>query len=187
MKAAEYAHGKDACSLLTAAAAAAGPLASSGVPEAMQLADPQSVAQPAASILEQDHTDTSMVAVDSPVPNSRVKALRMAAATAAAERRTAAAQAVAAASADGSTDYSNVDAFQAGTMYQAILDKHNSYRAKHQAAALTWSSTLASQAASYGARCNFAHDPYANAGENLFAISDSRNPAGALSQAIDLW
>jgi uncharacterized protein YkwD len=112
----------------------------------------------------------------------------MAAAMAATERLAAASRPFAAtASSDGPSDGSGVDAFQAGTTYQPMVDKHNSYRARHQAAALTWSSTLASQAASYAAQCNFAHDPYANAGENLFAISDSSNPAGALMQAIDLW
>jgi uncharacterized protein YkwD len=115
----------------------------------------------------------------------------MAAATAAAERRNAVVAVTAAepGATDGAdnTDVTVPDAFQAGPTYQAILDKHNSYRARHQAVALTWSSTLASQAASYAARCNFAHDPYANAGENLFAVSDSSNPAGALVQAIDLW
>ncbi|KAF6264251.1 CAP domain-containing protein [Scenedesmus sp. NREL 46B-D3] len=121
----------------------------------------------------------------------------MAAALAAAERRNAAgrpsaseAPAAAAASDEapvGSPDGLAVDAFQAGTTYQPILDRHNTYRARHQAGALTWSSTLASQAAAYAARCNFAHDRNANAGENLFATSDSNNSPGALTQAIDLW
>jgi hypothetical protein len=186
--------------LLFVAGLLSGPLASSGTlagAEMPVLTDNQMAVQPAAFILGQDQSDATMVAVNTPVPTTRVKALRMAAATAAAERRAAAAHmsAVAAATAaaadatDGSaaTNDTVPDAFQAGPTYQAILDKHNSYRARHQAVALTWSSTLASQAASYAANCNFAHDPYANAGENLFAISDSSNPAGALVQAIDLW
>ena len=75
----------------------------------------------------------------------------------------------------------------APSAYQPITDRHNTYRARHQAAALTWSDTLGNAATSYASRCNFAHDPYANAGENLFATSDTTNVAGALIQAIDAW
>lgn len=71
--------------------------------------------------------------------------------------------------------------------YQAIFDKHNSYRAMHQAGPLTWDDNLASRAASYAGQCYFAHDPNANAGENLFAISDTNSASNALVMAIDNW
>jgi len=68
---------------------------------------------------------------------------------------------------------------------QAYLDAHNTLRAKHHADALTWSSTLASAAATWAKRCVFEHSggkvgPY---GENLAAGSgDFGIPA-----AIKLW
>jgi hypothetical protein len=71
--------------------------------------------------------------------------------------------------------------------YQGVLDRHNSYRARHQAAALAWSDALAGQAASYARRCVFAHDGGAFSGENLYASSDVSNTAYSLVNAIDMW
>jgi len=56
---------------------------------------------------------------------------------------------------------------------QAYLDAHNTLRAKHHAAPLTWSSTLASAAETWAKRCVFEHSggklgPY---GENLVSFS----------------
>lgn len=73
------------------------------------------------------------------------------------------------------------------SMYQGILDRHNFYRQRHQAGNLVWDDRLASQAEQYAARCVFAHDRNANAGENLYAVSTTNNAAGALINAIDAW
>lgn len=73
------------------------------------------------------------------------------------------------------------------SMYQSIFDRHNVYRQRHQAGKLVWDDRLASQAEQYAARCVFAHDRNANAGENLYAVSTTNNVAGALVNAIDAW
>eukprot|EP00775_Hariotina_reticulata_P005868 gene5868-6109_t len=74
----------------------------------------------------------------------------------------------------------------APSMYQGILDRHNVYRARHQAAALTWDEAMASSTAAYAARCTFAHSngPY---GENIYMTSQMGNAAGALLAAVDAW
>lgn len=84
-------------------------------------------------------------------------------------------------------DYSDTGSMAVNPIYQTILDKHNTYRSWHQVGSLAWNDVLASQAASYAAQCYFAHDPNANAGENLFATTDTGSQSSALSQAIDNW
>ena len=51
---------------------------------------------------------------------------------------------------------------------QAVLDEHNSYRAKHCVPALAWSAELAASAQVWAERCNFDHDHQSPHGENLF-------------------
>lgn len=114
-----------------------------------------------------------IVKVDTPRPRSAAAAIRMAAKLQAQSMTT--------------TEASAVTPMAMNPTYQTILNKHNTYRSWHQAGALTWSDSLASAAASYAARCTFAHDPNANAGENLWAISTVGDVAGALSKAIDDW
>jgi pathogenesis-related protein 1 len=70
---------------------------------------------------------------------------------------------------------------------QAYLDAHNSVRAQHGAAALTWDSSLSDAAQSWGERCVFEHSggslgPF---GENLFAVTGSGTPAGAVKAWTD--
>jgi uncharacterized protein YkwD len=74
----------------------------------------------------------------------------------------------------------------APTMYQGILDRHNFYRTRHQAASLTWDDAMAASTSAYAARCVFAHsnNPY---GENLYMTSQTGNVAGALLAAVDAW
>jgi len=67
---------------------------------------------------------------------------------------------------------------------QAYLDAHNTLRANHNAAALTWSDMLATAAQTWADKCVFNHSdgslgPY---GENLAAGSDL-----GIGSAIQLW
>jgi len=71
--------------------------------------------------------------------------------------------------------------------YARILTQHNSYRAKHQAPALRWDGVLANGAATYAAACVWGHDPTADAGENLYASSDTANVTEALANAVQRW
>jgi len=69
---------------------------------------------------------------------------------------------------------------------QQYLDSHNGIRAKHGAAALTWSTELEAAAQKWANNCKFVHSggavgPY---GENLSAGTGS---AFGISQAIQLW
>jgi len=68
---------------------------------------------------------------------------------------------------------------------QAYLDGHNVIRAKHNAAPLTWSSTLASAAETWAKRCVFEHSggSLGSYGENLSAGSGSFT----IADAIKLW
>jgi uncharacterized protein YkwD len=44
--------------------------------------------------------------------------------------------------------------------FQANLNMHNSYRAKHiDTPALVWNDTVAASAAAYAAKCIWGHDP----------------------------
>jgi len=68
---------------------------------------------------------------------------------------------------------------------QQFLDAHNTARANHGAAALTWSDQLANAAQSWANACNFKHSggslgPF---GENLAAQTGSLTPA----QAVQFW
>ena len=65
---------------------------------------------------------------------------------------------------------------------QAYLDGHNVIRAKHNAAPLTWSSTLASAAETWAKRCVFEHSggSLGSYGENLVSFSRSRMNATLL-------
>jgi hypothetical protein len=100
--------------------------------------------------------------------------------------RTAAAAATAAAV---TTEAGAVTVQAAPSTYQAIFDRHNYFRAWHNTPGLTWSSTLASNAAKYAAACQWGHDPNAQGqGENLYAISGSgSNQANTLMNAINAW
>jgi len=68
---------------------------------------------------------------------------------------------------------------------QAYLDAHNTLRAKHHAAPLTWSDTLASAAETWAKRCVFEHSSgqLGEYGENLSAGSG----AFSIADAIKLW
>lgn len=55
------------------------------------------------------------------------------------------------------------------TFAQTMLSMHNADRAKHSAAALTWSTTLASAAASWAAGCKWQHTPNNPYGQNIAA------------------
>ena len=44
------------------------------------------------------------------------------------------------------------------TVIARILEYHNSVRAQHSAAALTWDATIAQSAQSWTDQCNFSHD-----------------------------
>jgi hypothetical protein len=80
-----------------------------------------------------------------------------------------------------------VEAMQT-SLYQAIFDKHNYYRSLHTTQGLTWSATLASNAANYAGRCVWGHDPNAaGQGENLYAMSGSASQATTLINALDAW
>lgn len=72
-------------------------------------------------------------------------------------------------------------------LFQAILERHNGYRSKHQVPALSWDNLLSAQAATYAAQCVFGHDPNSFTGESLYASSDVSNPAFSLADAIDMW
>jgi uncharacterized protein YkwD len=83
----------------------------------------------------------------------------------------------------------STDAVQAQqtSLYQGIFDRHNSYRALHATPALAWSTTLASNAASYAAQCYWGHSGAAGQGENLYAISGNADQATTLANAIKAW
>ncbi|EKM81188.1 hypothetical protein AGABI1DRAFT_127209 [Agaricus bisporus var. burnettii JB137-S8] len=63
------------------------------------------------------------------------------------------------------------------------LSVHNSYRAKYGAPALRYDNNLAAGAASYAARCHFAHSG-GNYGENLYATNGS---GATIKNAVDSW
>jgi uncharacterized protein YkwD len=77
----------------------------------------------------------------------------------------------------------------APSTYQAIFDRHNYFRVWHNTPGLTWSTTLATNAANYADRCQWGHDSSArDQGENLYAISGSgTNQATTLMNAINAW
>eukprot|EP00775_Hariotina_reticulata_P004369 gene4369-4622_t len=54
---------------------------------------------------------------------------------------------------------------------QLLLNEHNRLRSLHQSPGLTWSSTLAQQAAGWVSRCDLSTDPTATAGEVMYAVS----------------
>lgn len=59
------------------------------------------------------------------------------------------------------------------SQFKNLLDEHNRYRAMHGVEALSWSPTLASQAAAYAKKCTDAPDPNIprGIGETTFASS----------------
>lgn len=72
--------------------------------------------------------------------------------------------------------------------YQGVFDRHNYFRSWHAVPVLSWSSTLATSAANYAAKCVWGHDPSnTNQGENLYAYSSTANPAQTLMDAINAW
>lgn len=52
------------------------------------------------------------------------------------------------------------------SVLRGVLDQHNQYRARHGVPALSWSTSIASQAQSYSQRCIFQHSK-SGLGENL--------------------
>lgn len=117
--------------------------------------------------------------VGRPVARSAARAARMQAAAAAAAQ---ADQHAAAQAQGGVTAAAAVPA-----TYGSITTKHNTYRATHQAPALSWDTTVAASAAAYAVRCIWGHDSSNAAyGENLYA-STSTNQAGVLDAAITAW
>jgi len=71
--------------------------------------------------------------------------------------------------------------------FTTIFNKHNTYRSRHQAAALTWSDYQSVQSCRHASSCTWGHDPNAQAGENLYATSSKNDPVAALTAAIDAW
>lgn len=61
---------------------------------------------------------------------------------------------------------------------KAVLDQHNSYRAKHQVAPLAWSNSLAARAQNWANGCVFQHS---GSGENL-AMGHA-----SFQQAVNDW
>jgi uncharacterized protein YkwD len=53
-----------------------------------------------------------------------------------------------------------------------VLNKHNEFRAKHCAPAMTWDDGIAAAAQTYADACNFDHDPNNNLGENIASGSE---------------
>ena len=66
------------------------------------------------------------------------------------------------------------------------LDEHNTFRALHGAAALSWNDTLAAGAQEWADKCVFKHGEGAlnGWGENLSAMSGTTN---TIRQGIQLW
>ncbi|KAF6253115.1 CAP domain-containing protein [Scenedesmus sp. NREL 46B-D3] len=64
---------------------------------------------------------------------------------------------------------------------QQALDRHNTYRRRHQAAPLLWDAKMAAQAAEFAASCPMGRSGRARLGENLaFGFSD-------VPSAVDTW
>jgi hypothetical protein len=87
--------------------------------------------------------------------------------------------------AGGSLD--DVTATAMDTIYNEILEQHNTYRSRHQAQPLSWSNILAAAVDGYASRCIWAHDPDANAGENMYVSGNKGDIQGALRGAIISW
>ncbi|CCH30171.1 hypothetical protein BN6_28620 [Saccharothrix espanaensis DSM 44229] len=65
------------------------------------------------------------------------------------------------------------------------LAEHNTARARHGAAALTWNDALTASTTEYAKQCKFAHsDHQGQYGENLYA---SENPDTSVRDATDAW
>lgn len=80
------------------------------------------------------------------------------------------------------------------SQFKNLLDEHNRYRALHGVAAMSWSSTLATQAAAYAKKCVNAPDPNIpkGVGENIVAFEwDTRpllkDPTLAANYAALVW
>ena len=73
---------------------------------------------------------------------------------------------------------------------QKMLDYHNMYRKAHGSPALTWSPSLAKDAASWAAECRWAHSPSSirpDQGENLYASSGYPEESAYSSAAISWY
>jgi hypothetical protein len=69
---------------------------------------------------------------------------------------------------------------------QAILDAHNTYRAKHCVPSLVWSGELAASAQLWASRCDFNHDDHSSHGENLFwGTAGAYSPKSAVTSWYD--
>ncbi|KAI0032778.1 CAP domain-containing protein [Vararia minispora EC-137] len=77
------------------------------------------------------------------------------------------------------------------TAQQQYLDDHNTVRAQHGAAPLTWSSDLATFAQNWANRCQFAHSGGPNGGEYASAHRCTNIAAGTggftIGDAITAW
>jgi len=74
------------------------------------------------------------------------------------------------------------------TVSQAFINAHNAARTPVHQAALTWDTTLASQAQTYAAKCTFAHSGTSGVGENIFANApSSTNNAATATSAVNSW
>lgn len=70
----------------------------------------------------------------------------------------------------------------------AFLDRHNLYRARHRAPALTWNRSLETAARGWANRCTWRHSDAPGLGENLFWSGDRALSARAAGvQSSDLW
>jgi hypothetical protein len=71
---------------------------------------------------------------------------------------------------------------------QVLVIRHNRLRTIHQAPALTWSDSLALQAAVWVGRCNLAAEAYTSAGENLYSTSGiAEDITMFLISAVESW
>ncbi|KAE8212098.1 hypothetical protein CF327_g4223 [Tilletia walkeri] len=66
---------------------------------------------------------------------------------------------------------------------QAVVDTHNTYRAKHNAPSLTWNNTLAAYALTHASKCIWAHSggPYGENGAATVGV------ATTMASSADMW
>ena len=75
-----------------------------------------------------------------------------------------------------------------GHVNQDALNAHNSVRARHRAAPLSWDNNLEGAAAAYAARCEFKHDPNKQGqGEILYVSSNTNNPVCCIQLLVRVF
>jgi uncharacterized protein YkwD len=79
------------------------------------------------------------------------------------------------------------DAAATAAIFSATLEKHNTYRAKHQVSPLVWSNEVSQGAYIWAAGCKWGHDPNCNQGENIYGSGYFTPAAAPLSNAVDMW